>query len=235
MLDLVYPRTCEGCGGNLGEAGDGEYLCWECAAKATVIQPPYCIRCGQPVTGLIDHDYRCHACVRNPPAFDMARSCVLHEGLMREILMTFKYREGLWLAPDLVRFLAARLTGDFDLRAVDGFIFVPMHHRKKRERGYNQAELLAHGLAKAFHKPLYARFLKRNRMTYTQTKLTAHQRRSNVRGVFSTRWARWLEGKKLILIDDVMTTGATVNECARTLKKAGVARVDVLTFARGVL
>ncbi|MDD2236990.1 MAG: ComF family protein [Kiritimatiellae bacterium] len=235
VLDILYPRTCEGCGSGLRDAGDGQYLCWECMAQASIIQPPYCIRCGQPVTGMIDHDYCCHACMRKPPFFDIARSCVLHEGVMREILMTFKYRDGLWLTRDLLRFMSACLSCDFNVPSADGFIFVPMHHQKKRERGFNQAELLARGLAKTFHKPLYTRFLKRNRLTSTQTKLTANQRRSNVQGVFSTRWARWLEGKWLILIDDVMTTGATANECARTLKKAGAARVDVLTFARGAL
>lgn len=154
---------------------------------------------------------------------------------MRDLLMKFKYNGGLWLCQDLLQFLVARVSYEFPLEEADGFIFVPMHPRKKRERGFNQAELLAHALAKKMHKPLYSRFLKRSRITSTQTKLTAHQRQSNVQGVFSIQWARWLEGRRLILIDDVMTTGATVNECARTLKMAGAARVDVLTVARGVL
>lgn len=235
MLDILYPRSCEGCGRELHEPGDGRYLCWDCMARASIIQPPYCVCCGQPVTGMIDHDYRCHACTQNPPFFDIARSCVLYEGVLRDVLMKFKYGEGLWLGADLLNFLLARLAYEYPLAEADGLLFVPMFARKKRERGFNQAELLARALAKKTRKPLYSRFLKKNRMTSTQTKLTARQRQINVRGVFSVRSARWLEGKRLIIIDDVMTTGATVNECARVLKEAGAARVDVLTVARGVL
>jgi ComF family protein len=234
VLDMFYPRSCEGCGASLNE-NDGLYLCLDCLAHASVIRYPFCRICGQPVFGMIDHEYACYHCSEKRPHYDKARSCVMYDGVMRELLIRFKYYSALWLVPDFAVIMRAVLDAEFELEGIDGFAAVPLYHSKKRQRGFNQADVLACELAKSYRKSLYSKFIKRTRRTDTQTKLTAHKRQSNVSKAFGTRRSRWLEGRRLILIDDVMTTGATVNECARVLKQAGAARVEVLTLARGVL
>jgi len=234
LLDLLYPRACEGCGGRLTDQ-DGRFLCLDCLSQTQIIQPPFCSICGQPISGFIDFDYVCHRCSDSPAFYDHARSCALYDGVIRDLLLNYKYYNGLWMVPDFLMLLSACLETHYDLRHLDGFIAVPLFHTKKRERGYNQAALLAQALSRAYKKPFFNHFLKKNRRTKTQTKLTPAKRKSNVEDAFEVKRGTWLEERRLVLIDDVMTTGATVNECARVLKGAGATKIDVLTVARGMI
>jgi ComF family protein len=230
-LDLAYPRACEGCGGPVG--AEGTYLCWDCLSELTLVREPFCSWCGDPVEGRVDAAFTCYACDNHPPGFDRARSAARFDRVMRTALHAFKYRQASWLAGDLVQVLKACVINQYDVARVDAICPVPLFAARYRQRGFNQAELLARGLSRQLHKPLLARCLIRVRDTRTQTNLTAPDRAANVRGAFASRWRAWLRGRRLLLVDDVMTTGATVSEGARALKQGGAAEVLVATVARG--
>ncbi len=229
--DVFFPRRCVGCG--LANPDATTHLCWDCLAACQLVQPPYCARCGDPVAGFIDHEYCCAACGDHPPHFASARSVARYDGVVRQMILAFKYHAATWLAGDLLHLLATGYATYFSPDDVQVIAFVPLHPTRRRERGFNQAELLAHGLSRRFGKPLLRPGLVRRRPTPSQTRLTAAQRRANVQDAFQIRNNPWLEGKRILLIDDVMTTGATVDACARQLTTAGAARVHVLTLARG--
>lgn len=231
MMDLLYPRTCAGCEGEV--APDEHHFCWDCAAGLTYVQPPYCALCGDPVEGSVDGAFTCYLCGREKPHFDQARSVARHRGVLRSLLHDFKYRDALWLQKDLVRLLEACVRAHYNVEEVDAVAFVPLHRVRRRERGFNQSELLARGLARVLGRPLLRTCLVRTRATGSQTNLTARERATNVRNAFRTRWGFRLGGRRILLVDDVMTTGATVSDCARALKEGGAAKVVVVTIARG--
>ncbi len=230
LLDLLYPRQCAHCG---GEPDAGPFLCWECLSDVHYVQAPFCESCGDPVPGHIDHQYRCVFCSRNPPHFDGARSAVRYQGAIGTGLRSIKYHGATWLLPDMSRLLSACVRTHYDLLPVEGVCYVPLHAVKERERGFNQAERLARALATERGWSVMRSALRRTKDHGSQTRLTAKQRAANVAGVFEVANNNAVKGKCLLLVDDVMTTGATVNECARILKQAGAASVYAVTVARG--
>jgi competence protein ComFC len=231
FLDMLYPRTCAGCG-KLAAPEPGHF-CWDCRSKTLYIRSPYCSICGDPVEGRVDGAFVCYACSESTPFFDQARSAVRYRGVMRNILQEFKYREGLWIRPDLARILEACVATHYKVGEIDAVTFVPLYPARRRQRGYNQAEVLAGLLAKSIRKPLLKYCLTRSKPTQSQTHLTARERATNVKDAFKIRWQSRLKGRRILLVDDVMTTGATANECARVLKAGGAAQVIVVTVARG--
>lgn len=231
LLDLLYPRACAGCGGAL--ADDARHVCWDCRAALRVIGSPHCSWCGNPLEGRSDHAYVCYHCTQMQPAFDLARSAVRFEGVAADLIHRFKYGDALWLQDDLAELLEACVAVHYAGHPVDAVCCVPLYHARERHRGYNQARLLAGHLSRSLGKPLWPRVLARGRPTETQTHLTARDRLSNVKGAFRVRQPARVRGRRLLLVDDVMTTGATTSECARALKEAGVAAVYVVTLARG--
>lgn len=233
LLDMLFSRVCEECGAVLAEDEPGS-LCWDCRARVRFVQVPFCERCGDPVPGTIGGPYECAGCRGLRPAFDWARSAVRYEGPAKACIRHFKYQAGIWLQEELVGWLAALWrTCPAEVRSVDFVAGIPLYPRRERERGYNQAALLAEGLAEQVGIPFRRGLLGRTKPTATQTHLTAVQRVHNVKGVFSVRRPGDVRGARIALVDDVMTTGATANECARALKAAGAAAVMVLTVARG--
>jgi ComF family protein len=230
LLDVIFPRACAGCGGRV----DGEflYLCWNCLASIKLLTPPYCALCGDPVYGDLMGKYSCSACLNKKPHFDCARSAAIYSGLIKEMILDFKYRDAVWLGPDLGKLMLACLRQNFNEANIDYITFVPLHKSKERTRTYNQALLLANEIAANIRKKS-VNCLGRVRATATQTHLTAAERAANVRNKFTFKANTALNGKSILLVDDVMTTGATVNECARVLKGAGAREVLVLTAARG--
>lgn len=232
FLDMVYPRVCAHCG---RQADATRFLCWECLADIRYVQPPFCSHCGDPVPGHIDHEYTCAFCARRKPAFDSARSAVRYEAAVGVSLRSIKYNAATWLVPDMTALLLTCCATYYSLLTFDAVCYVPLHAVKERERGFNQASLLAQGVARARRWPLLKQGLRRIKDTGSQTHLTAAQRTSNVAGVFQVpkTKVKAVRHRRLLLIDDVMTTGATVNECAKMLKQAGAVTVHVLTVARG--
>ncbi len=234
-LDLLLPPQCLACRELVDRPG---LLCARCFDGAQTITPPFCRSCGVPlpsaasVSGLADLDLSCGQCLSAPPRFTRARSVFVYDDVARQMVHDLKYRDrlegresfGIWLA---------RAGGDFASRA-DLIVPVPLHYFRLVHRRYNQAVVLAKALSRSTRRPLAVDALRRIRATKSQTGLSADARASNMRGAFAVRkgWAARVKGAKIVLVDDVMTTGATVNACARVLKKAGAAEVTVLTLAR---
>ena len=231
LLDLFFPRACAGCG--RPDPAAGRFLCWDCLARVEFIQPPFCELCGDPVAGRIGHAYRCALCAHRRVYFDGARSAARYEGPVGQMIRDLKYHGHLWLADDLADLLAASVHTHYDGVVFDAVVAVPLHWVKERARGFNQSAWLAAALARRLRLPPPRRCIRRARADPSQTHLTAEARADNVRGAFRTRWNRWMDGRRFLLVDDVMTTGATANECARALKAGGAASVYVVTVARG--
>ncbi len=231
LLDMLYPRRCIGCGETTPDSF--RYICWECWSDSARVEPPFCSLCGDPVAGAIDHDFICYSCSSKTPAFTAARSAARYDGVVGEALRKLKYEQALWLAPDLATLLHHCIQAEFPGREFDLLVPVPLHHVRKRGRGYNQATVLARELGRRLGRKTHPGLLKRIRPTISQTNLTAKARLSNVTQAFQFRKGHALTGRKVLLVDDVMTTGATVNACAEALKKGGAVTVHVITAARG--
>ena len=230
-LDLLYPRTCPGCGSDAGPAHG--HVCWDCTAGMSWVGDPLCCVCGDPVYGEVGHVYTCAACRQRKPWFDAARSAARYRGPMQTLMQAFKYGHGLYLARDFSRMLQACIGAHWPNLRFDAVCAVPLHPRKQRERTYNQSLLLARHLARQYNTLELSRVLCRIRPTVSQTGLSASVRAANVREAFQTRHKEWIEGRGFLLVDDVMTTGATLNACARVLKKSGARSVHAVTVARG--
>lgn len=228
---LLYPKKCGACGMAVDEQADR--LCWDCRANVRAISGPMCDVCGDPVEGRFSRRFVCRHCREAPPSFDVARSAILYDGAGAEVVQAFKYRGALWLEELLVDWLEACLETWLAGERPDYVVPVPLHPRRWRERGFNQAVLLAAGLAWRRGWRCCPAVLKRIKPTLTQTRLTAPERLSNVAGAFRAAPVAELNGRTVLLVDDVMTTGATVSACAHALKAAGVSRVVVVTAARG--
>ena len=152
---------------------------------------------------------------------------------MKQVMHAFKYEHACHLAGDLGGLLAGCVSAHYAGIPFDGITYVPLHSRKGRERSYNQARLLAVSAGRKLGLAIQHRCLRRIRGTQTQTRLSAEERKRNVRGAFKAMTPEWINGRRLLLVDDVMTTGATVNECAKVLMDAGAYSVHVVTVARG--
>lgn len=208
------------------------YLCWNCRAKLPFIKPPMCEVCGSASMG-DGENFICYKCQTYRPWFDQARSLLHYRGDVRKLTQDFKYRSALWLRHDFYLLLQAGYAAYYQSLDIDLVAYVPLFAAKERQRAYNQAKILAKGLLPCLPGCVLSDLLKRVRASETQTHLTAKQRIANVKNVFIVKKAEKVQRRKILLLDDVMTTGATVNECARVLKKAGAAKVYVLTLARG--
>lgn len=208
-------------------------MCWDCLADTPRVEPPFCVRCGDPVAGDIQHDYTCFSCSRETPRFDFARSATRYEGVVGEALRALKYDSGIWVVPDLVELLFACVCAEYPGVFFDWVTAVPLYPVRRRARGYNQSALLASTLARRMECYYKESAVRRIRPTVSQTGLTAPQRTANVSNAFRVGIFSRVRGGRILLVDDVMTTGATVNACADALKNSGAASVHVVTVARG--
>jgi ComF family protein len=231
MLDLALPPLCPACRAPLG---DGAGLCAGCWSKLSFIAPPYCARLGIPFTydpgpGLLSME-----AIANPPAYDRARAAVRYDDIARALVLGFKYGDRLDLAPMLGGWMAR--AGAELIATADALVPVPLHWRRLWARRFNQSAALSAALSAKSGLPVLYDTLKRVRATPQQVGLSKSQRADNVQGAF--RVARECKadvaGRRLLLIDDVLTSGATVDTCARALLRAGAKGVDVLVFARVV-
>lgn len=231
LLDILYPRRCIGCGVSSPETF--RYICWDCWSDSARVESPFCDLCGDPVSGAIDHDFICYTCSFEKPAFDGARSAARYDGVVGEALRQLKYEQALWLAPDIAKLLKNCIRAEYPSLQFDLLVPVPLHHVRRRHRGYNQSEVLARELGRQLGCQSDPGILRRIRPTMSQTNLTAKERLSNVNKAFKYRREQRLVGRGILLVDDVMTTGATVNACAKALKRGGATSVHVITAARG--
>ena len=231
VLDAALPPLCPSCREPLG---DGAGLCASCWSKLSLIEPPFCARLGIPFTydpgpGLLSMEAMAH-----PPAYDRARSAVRYDEVARKLVLAFKYADRLDFAPMMGTWMAR--AGRELLTDADALMPVPLHWRRLWARRFNQAAALAGAISGISHVPVLHDVLKRVRATPQQVGLSKTQRADNVQGAFRVPdEARALvSGRRIVLVDDVLTSGATVDTCARALLRAGAAHVDVLVFARVV-
>ncbi len=228
-VDLVLPPRCLGCG---VEVGGASTLCPDCWGKASFIGPPLCACCGRPFEFEAPGVAVCGGCIARPPVYDRARSVLSYDDGSRHIILAFKHGDRTDAADGLAAWMrraGAELLADADLIAP-----VPLHRWRLWARRYNQSALLALALGRMTGVPTVPDLLVRRRRTPIQGGLSRAGRERNVAGAFSLRTARreMVKDARVLLVDDVFTTGATVSECAKVLKRAGAARVDVLTLAR---
>lgn len=195
---------------------------------------PLCPRCGDE-NSTAGAGKPCRSCPRGELYFTAARAATVYEGPAVAILERFKYRARAEYAPFIASKMLAALTKYYANEKFDALVPVPLHPARRRERGYNQAELLAKAMAAETGFPVIANELRRIRATPSQTKLDRHARAENVKDAFALAKDPSFTGLKILLVDDVYTTGATLNECARMLREAGAASVFALTFCRATL
>jgi len=226
LADLFVPPVCRVC----RRPGDFP-LCRGCLAEFRLISPPRCVTCGRPVRRAAPPTV-CAACRISPPLYTRARPAGVYDGALREAIHALKFGGCRAIAGPLGDLIAATVQADDRLRA-DVIIPVPLHASRYRQRGFNQAELLARRVAMRLGLPCEARLLRRARATEAQSGLNREVRETNVRGAFVC--ARPLAGHDVLLVDDVMSTGFTVSECARALGSAGAREVAVATAAAAVL
>ncbi len=230
LVNLCYPPHCTGC---QADTEPGSHVCDDCAAGIRRIEPPYCDRCSNPFDGAIDEIFHCPNCSTRPVHFDHAVAPYHSSGIVRECIHSFKYNHARYLRAQLGEWLAESLADPrIAARPFQAFVPVPLHHVRQREREYNQAEELCRDLTKRTGIPTW-RALRRIRYTTTQTRLDRDERMENLRGAFQGCETRPVKACHLVLVDDVFTTGSTVEECSRVLLRAGAASVRVICVARG--
>ena len=236
VLDLVFPAVCPICARRSDDPAHRPF-CNPCWRALPIGVGPGCPVCGEPYPGL-GGALPCDGCRRAPPSYAFARAIAPYRDGMREAIHALKYGRRPVLAAPLGRLLATDgpETLPVALRDwADALVPVPLHPARQAERGFNQAELLAAPCAARWRLPLLTRALVRVRPTPPQTDLDADARRANVRDAFRAVRPREIEGRRVLLVDDVLTTGATVGAAARALRTAGAAEVGVLALARVVL
>ena len=230
ITSLIYPATCTIC---LASVRSQEYLCNDCETKLSRISPPFCAKCSEPFDGAITTDFACANCAHRKLYFNAAVSAYRSRGIARHVMLNFKYDRQIHLRHLVGGWLIAAL-GDTRLRerGFDAIIPVPLHPARQRERGFNQAALLADFAGRhlgASVRPL----LQRVRFTTTQTAFDRAERIQNLRHAFRLRRNADVRRLDVLLIDDVLTTGSTLSECARILKENGARSVYAATAARG--
>lgn len=232
-LGFIYPAVCQLCTSRRATAAEG-YVCSECYQRVRFIKPPFCERCGLPFEGALTTPFECSNCREMDLHFSSARSAVIAKDVALEVIHRYKYSRALWFEPFLADLLSRAAADELRAAKSDFIVPVPLHPTKEREREFNQAHRLAARLSRATGIPLQPQWLRRKEPTRTQTLLTRAERAKNVQRAFAPRAGLKLSGERIVLIDDVFTTGATTSACAHVLKAAGAGDVCVWTVARGI-
>ena len=226
MLDVIYPPRCLTC---TEPTEQGASLCAECWADTTFISGAICDVCGTPLPGETNSKIKCDSCITHRPEWDTGRAAVIYSGGGRRAVLSLKHGDRLDMAKPLAEWMAR--SGGGILNGADAIVPVPLHWRRLFKRKFNQSAELAWHLSKISGTPCIPDLLVRDRSTPTQDGLTREERHENQCGVFAVHKRRKLP-KKIVLVDDVMTTGATLSACAETLRAAGAERIDALVLAR---
>jgi competence protein ComFC len=221
MIDWLYPPSCAGCGCS------GSRWCSICQSNTAQIGQQVCEQCGEPnnAAGI------CLLCQHSPPAFTAVRSWAIYGGVVRQALHALKYRQNIALG-DTLSVPLLHLYNELNWQ-IDIIVPVPLSNKRKRSRGYNQSALLARPLSLAAGIPYRANALQRVRDTVSQVGLSGKERSINVRGAFAAQ-SKFVRGKTILVIDDITTTGATIQNCAAALLEAGAVNVYGLTVARAI-
>jgi len=237
VADVLFPPVCVHCQRLVDGEGAGvglRHLCGRCARQVSVVAPPFCPACGHPYYGEMEGTRLCPHCEGLAPAYREGRTAVLLKGPARTLVHELKYHRGLHVLRDMGEYFR-RAPHVLELARGAVLVPVPLHPRKERERGYNQSALLAAELARvAGGGARVVPLLRRRVDTDSQTHHDRRERRANLKNAFAlARGAGFHPPHPLILVDDVFTTGSTLNSCALTLRRAGCLKLDVITFGHG--
>jgi ComF family protein len=223
VLDFALPPRCAGCGAIVA---DVHSFCGDCWSQVEFLGESGCMTCGMPLEAT-DAEL-CGVCVAKPPRIERTRSAVAYDELSRSIAIRLKYGRKVALARTMARFMAPLVRPEHDPVLVP----VPLHRGRLWQRGFNQSLLVANEIARATGLRSEARLLRRTRSTPALKGMSIAQRRKTVAGAFAVDPAADLQGRTVVLVDDVLTTGSTANACAKVLKKAGAARIELVSWAR---
>lgn len=232
VLEVFFPRSCVHCK-NAVEASDYEFLCRSCSRELFLSRPPSCTTCGYPFFGMLSGPKICPHCAELNPLFDQGKTLFLAKGPARSIIHELKYRAGFYVLKDVRKIIDQ--SPYFQSYFEDAVIVpVPLHATKQRERGFNQSEHIAAMLARATEAHEVQNLLVRTVFTQTQTRLSRQARHQNVKNAFALASdAVVIPEHNYILVDDVFTTGSTLNACAAVLRKAGATQIKVATLGHG--
>ena len=237
LLALFYPEICQICRTQKATHAES-YICSSCRNGKSgihLVEPPFCECCGLPFAGDITVTFECANCREQELQFRSARAAVEFTGVIKEIIHRYKYNHAAWFEPLLAELLVTAGKPTLQQPDWDWIVPIPLHWARLRGRTFNQSERIARHLSRATGIPMHNKLLKRVYPTHTQTRLTRAERTENVKRAFAYRGGTRLDGARIILVDDVLTTGATASACAKLLKQNGASVVDVWTVARGIL
>jgi ComF family protein len=237
LIDLIYPPRCLICqeflrDHNTLQAGQDLPFCRTCFDGFTEIKSPICFLCGRPFSDGREQDRACEDCLRKRPSYTIARAPYLYHGALMTAIHELKYAQRTHLADSLGSLLASFAQSWIGELKRSLIMPVPLHPRRLRARGFNQSLLLARCVALKTDSELDFLSLRRRRFTKPQTELSSEERKKNVRKAFEVVRPERVKGRTILLVDDVATTGSTLNECAKALKKAGADSVLCLVLAR---
>jgi ComF family protein len=231
LSSVIFPPQCLGCAEILSSF-DSTILCRKCKGKVHFIEGALCSICGTNFSDSPAGSHLCGDCLEKTPFFSRARAVFSYETIILEAIHRFKYKRDLSTGETLASFMADFSFPDIDFADYSLIVPAPLHVKRLRERGFNQSLILARAIGKERRIPVNFSLLKRHKFTSTQTGSHKKERQQNIRGAFEVTDKEIIAGQNIILVDDVYTTGATVNECAKTLIKAKARKIAVLTLAR---
>jgi ComF family protein len=232
LFQFLLPPQCPCCEKFL--EGDQQGFCSNCLSEIHWIEPPFCSICGIPFISKEVETHPCGACVTHKKYFSMARASGTYEGSLQKAIHDWKYAGKTHLTPFFAEWMAEGLNRYWEPGSLDLLIPVPLYPQRLRKRGFNQALLLVKELSRHIEIPYQKTILQKKKPTIPQVNLSGIEREKGLRGAFHVIGEEALEGKTVLLIDDVYTTGATVNECSKVLLKGGAKKVDVLTLAHAI-
>jgi ComF family protein len=232
FIDIIYPPRCHICRSFISDDKGHTHFCSDCLESVAVIRPPLCTICGIPFYSFSDENHPCERCLRKRPFFDQLRAPYLYQGGIMEAIHQMKYGSKPYLAESLGALLASFANDRLEDYGRGLIIPVPLHPKRLRERGYNQSLLLARAMSPLLGMEIDLLSLRRVKYTKSQTGLNSEERKRNVLGAFALERKKEFKRQSIILVDDVATTGHTMNECARVLKAAGCEKVLCLALAR---
>ena len=233
LIDIIYPPRCCICMDFLGEhPTERRDICDACFSTFNKITHPFCSICGIPFKSKVEEDHLCEKCLRKRPFYDELRAPYLYDEKLMDAIQLIKYSGKSYIAKFLGELLGAFAKNLNQVTKEMIIMPVPLHRKKLKQRGFNQSALFVKELSPVLEIEIDFFTLIRTRYTKPQTGLSLEDRRKNVNGAFEVRGNNEIKGKSIILVDDVATTGNTMNECARILKKAGCKKVLGLTLAR---
>jgi ComF family protein len=225
-ITFLYPAQCRVCEKQLG-LESVPYMCGECWDDMPLIEPPWCEMCGIPNT-----NGKCDKCATTPPPYGKLRTIAYYEAALQQAIHLFKFEKRTSLAKPLTQLTMEHIPDDCDITEYDFILPIPIHKKRLRERGFNQATLLANGIAKTTRVQVVTDALVRHRNTSPQSSLDREARQTNIVGAFELQKKEVVRNKRILVLDDVYTTGATVREAVKVLWNADPIEIDVLTLAR---